>query len=277
MIIINYPQNRNSKSIRKSYVGEQIGYLKVLKYIERIENEKEIREYECHCDACNSEVIMSHNSLRIAKSHMIAEHKCPSCGCRKSIGVKLWNNANAKDLLGMTFGNLTVIEKADVMLVGTDNKKRQFWKCRCNCGTITYVATGDLTSGNTKSCGCISSYGEESVAKYLTENNVTFQKEYSFYDLCTNKGNQLKFDFAIFNSEKQLICLIEYQGIQHYKDFGYFGKLEREETDQKKIDYCSKNNITLFHIPYDSNIQEELDKILHYIHENTVPSKQNVV
>lgn len=29
------------------------------------------------------------------------------------------------------------------------------WRCECDCGTIVPVATHNLTSGNTLSCGCL--------------------------------------------------------------------------------------------------------------------------
>ena len=29
------------------------------------------------------------------------------------------------------------------------------WRCSCECGKVTIVKTGSLTSGNTKSCGCL--------------------------------------------------------------------------------------------------------------------------
>ena len=271
---MNYPKNRNSKSRRKNYAGEQIGYIDVLKYIERIENEKEIREYECYCNACRTNTIMSHNALMVAKSHMVAEGKMPSCGCMKSIGIKNWNGKNRKDLTGMTFGYLYVIGPAEIIYVGTKSKHRQTWKCQCVCGSIIYVTTGDLTSGNTKSCGCILSRGEAIVAEILTKNHIKYRKEYSYHDLLTSNGFPCRFDFAIQDKKKNIVCLVEYQGIQHYKDLGWFGRLEREETDQKKKDYCKANQIKLFEIPYNSNIENEVNKIIRYVHDNTVPSMQ---
>ena len=38
---------------------------------------------------------------------------------------------------------------------GLTSKRR--WKCRCECGKETEVDTGGLTSGKTKSCGCLHS------------------------------------------------------------------------------------------------------------------------
>ena len=56
-----------------------------------------------------------------------------------------------KDLTGMRFGKLTVIASAGV---GANRKTR--WICRCDCGAETVVGSAyHLTSGNTKSCGCL--------------------------------------------------------------------------------------------------------------------------
>ena len=269
---MNYPKNRNSKSRRKNYAGEKIGYIDVIEYIEREENGKEIREYKCFCNACNSTKIIPHNVLRIAKSHAKSEGKSPSCGCMKSLGVKTWNDKNRKDLTNKSFGCLKVLEAGPVITVGTQLKQRRTWKCQCVCGSIVYATTGDLISGNTKSCGCTLSSAEACIAEYLTKRSVKFYREYSFEDLCTEKGNPLRFDFAIIDEDNTVICLIEYQGDQHYKNFGPFGRLQREETDEKKRIYCSKNNLKLFEIPYDHNTEEELDLVLRYVHENTVPS-----
>ena len=53
------------------------------------------------------------------------------------------------DRLGKRYGRLLVIGLASK----TDNRKRRFWNCRCDCGT-SVVVLGDNLSGNTKSCGC---------------------------------------------------------------------------------------------------------------------------
>ena len=53
------------------------------------------------------------------------------------------------NLINEKFNRLVVIER-----FGTVNKK-VMWLCLCDCGNITKVRTNDLTSGNTKSCGCL--------------------------------------------------------------------------------------------------------------------------
>lgn len=52
----------------------------------------------------------------------------------------------AEQLEGKTFGYLEVIEY---------DKDKKKWKCECQCGNITYIATRNLKTGNTKSCGCM--------------------------------------------------------------------------------------------------------------------------
>jgi len=67
------------------------------------------------------------------------------------------------------------------------------------------------------------------------------------------KNKELRFDFAVFENNS-LLCLIEYQGEQHYQVVDIFdgetGFKQRQLNDQKKRDYCDKNNIYLLEIPY---------------------------
>jgi len=55
---------------------------------------------------------------------------------------------NRKDLTGMKFGRLTVLEYYDTTRHGVR------WECRCDCGATTIAYTSSLTTGNTSSCGC---------------------------------------------------------------------------------------------------------------------------
>ena len=59
-----------------------------------------------------------------------------------------------KDLTGIKFGKLTVIEYA-----GNENpnglRKLCKWKCLCECGNIKTVLRNNLVSGSTQGCGCV--------------------------------------------------------------------------------------------------------------------------
>ena len=55
------------------------------------------------------------------------------------------------DLTGEKFGRWTVIQKAE-----NDHNGRSQYLCRCECGTEKVLRRSSLTSGNSKSCGCLS-------------------------------------------------------------------------------------------------------------------------
>lgn len=53
------------------------------------------------------------------------------------------------DLAGRTFGRLTVLERTG------SRSGKSLWRCRCSCGTETVVLSTYLTTGDTRSCGCL--------------------------------------------------------------------------------------------------------------------------
>ena len=57
-----------------------------------------------------------------------------------------------RDLSGQRFERLTAVRR-DPERYGP--YRRTAWVCRCECGTIVSVKTADLTTGNTRSCGCL--------------------------------------------------------------------------------------------------------------------------
>jgi hypothetical protein len=190
----------------------------------------------------------------VPSGHLISGHTT-SCGCAQY---------QYEDLTGKKFGLLTVIKR--------DADK---WLCKCECGNITRVYTGHLNAGSVISCGCKgSSSGELEVESCLKEANVRYAKEWSFDNLLSENSVPLRFDFALFN-EHGLLALIEYQGLQHYVDTGWFGKQQREVTDALKKEYCQQNNIKLFEIRYDENIEEACNTIFSHLgllQDNSVPS-----
>lgn len=55
-----------------------------------------------------------------------------------------------KDLTGMKFGRLTVIERAE-----NDKLGKARWLCKCDCGNETVVGGAFLRLGQSTSCGCL--------------------------------------------------------------------------------------------------------------------------
>lgn len=170
-----------------------------------------------------------------------------SCGCFRK---EQTSQRRLDDLTERTFGKLIVIER-------DFSKKGHFvyWLCKCECGNIISVRGNDLKNSKTNSCGCLFSQGELKIEKLLKEMNVDYKKQYTFSDLKGKdiNGRPLRFDFAIFKNNI-LFCLIEYQGELHYNSYEHFGRqekfLKQKSYDNKKKEYCMKNNIKLIEIPF---------------------------
>jgi hypothetical protein len=105
---------------------------------------------------------------------------------------------------------------------------------------------------------CNESKGEKKINKFLTENNIVFERQKKFED-CKNIFC-LPFDFYI----PSLRICIEFDGIQHYKALSYFGGEEAFKktkiNDNIKNDYCENNYIDLIRIRYEQI--EDIEYIL---------------
>lgn len=67
-----------------------------------------------------------------------------SCGCIR-------RQTSRMNLIGQTFGKLTVIEES-----GRGKRNETLWKCSCECGgTISDAVTSELNRGSRTHCGCV--------------------------------------------------------------------------------------------------------------------------
>lgn len=225
-------------------------------------------KWRCLCD-CGNEAIVIGSNLRNGHTQ-----SCNHCGKdiiqNKKYGATHNRRGNRTqqnyvDLTGQRFGKLVAVEPTDKRSGGS-----VVWKCVCDCGSEHEVSSNCLRQGYVVSCGCIVSKGENAVAQILQNNNIKFKQQYSRDD-CRRQSTDAKFrfDFAIFDDSDNLLCVIEYNGSQHYKysGSGWDTKenfLETVARDQEKEELCKQLNIPLYVIRYDQNIEEELDKILTY-------------
>lgn len=225
----------------KNLIGQKFGRLTV---IERHGSDKNNKAtWDCLCD-CGKQVVIRGSDL--------ISGKIKSCGCLKT-------ELLSENLTGKTFGRLTVICPTEQRISGNIA-----WQCKCECGNICIVSTNHLITGNTQSCGCLSSKGEQIIAEYLQEQKISYATQYTFSDLLGKKECPLRFDFAIFFNNT-LIGLVEYQGMQHY--YNTYGLSDEEwvyslERDNKKREYCKQNNISLLEIKYNENCLEKLGEWL---------------
>lgn len=197
--------------------------------------------------------------------------KCQNCGTVKSVlGVNLKNGTSTscgcrkynKSLTGQRIGHWHVGEKSTRLRPNGHYCTNYF--CTCDCGTQRYVDESRLLSGKSLSCGCVKSLANEYIARLLISLKVNFATEYKYEDLRGPGNGLLRFDFALLDKYDNVICLIEYQGKQHYIDTD-FGRQQREITDEQKKNYCKNNNINLYEIKYDEDITEKINLILTHI------------
>ena len=78
------------------------------------------------------------------------------------------HNHNFKDLTGQTFHRLLVIK-----YVGANKNGNSRWLCYCECGNYIVTLTQRLTSGASKSCGCLQ---KEKACKTLEEHFESYNK-----------------------------------------------------------------------------------------------------
>ena len=218
-------------------IGNRYGHLVVLNESEDYISPKgyHLKQWECLCD-CGNRVL-------VTTSHLTSGHST-SCGCGLSRKPR-----SAKNIIGKKFGKLTVIKRLENRQVGKNSRVN--WLCRCDCGKYTEVLGILLTNGRVKSCGCsVLSYSEQYMLEYLSSKQLNYVSQYFFKDLIGVRGGVLKFDYAVFDKNNNLLCLIELDGEQHYKPVKYFGGIEAfnrlQIHDERKVKWCEKYNIPLF-------------------------------
>ena len=112
----------HGKNKKVDLTGQMFGYWRVLKF-------KGNRMWECECTACGTVRDVAYSNLVNGLSK--------SCGCVNRV---------KDDIIGKTFGELTVLEKT------ADTK----YLCQCSCGRLVEIYRSNLLreSGASRSCGC---------------------------------------------------------------------------------------------------------------------------
>jgi len=157
-------------------VGHRFGKLLVISESKRPENRKSYLTYWlCRCD-CGKEIIVSRETLKAGYNS-----SCGSPRCLSKI-----------DMMGKTFGRLTVIDFADKPK-GV-NKRGTYWLCQCRCGNKKIIEGYSLRSGATQSCGCYAREIARSM-KVLPVGEASFNKLYRGY-INNAKARDYFFDFT---------------------------------------------------------------------------------
>ena len=182
-------------------------------------------------------------------------------GCPNCIGMAKKNtNTFINEIQNMYNGRYVILGEYISALKGIETMCTK-------CGRIWHPRPNGLLTREA-GCGiCTASLGEKAVRSYLKERNIEHIEQYIFPD-CKNV-RPLRFDFAIFNNEGAMMCLVEYDGKQHFLK-NASGRYSEEEIkkiairDGIKNEYCKNKELELLRIPYFEfdNIDEILDGFL---------------
>ena len=148
----------NNPGHRKDLTGQRFGMLTVLG-IDHID-EKHVVFWKCKCDCGN-------DSVPVRTSQLTMNHT-KSCGCLRHAPHK------TVDYTGMKFGLLTAIER----LPNFTGSGRTYYLCRCDCGKTKPIDGANLSSGHTKTCGCINKKSVFDAALHLSKSKDAVYQVY---------------------------------------------------------------------------------------------------
>lgn len=188
--------------------------------------------------------------IAITPNNFLRGARCVHC-----FGNSMKDTATFKDEVAVNFPDYEVIGEYQ----GNKTPIQMFHK---PCGTAWKVTPNNLLRGY--GCPtCASSKGEKGVRDYLTRNGYIFSEQHTFPDFRFIK--ELPFDFAVFNDDQSLLCLIEFDGEFHFKParFKRHDNVARfkvgKQRDLIKDQYCLLHGIPLIRIPfYQSEYLESL-------------------
>lgn len=162
-----------------------------------------------------------------------------------------WCKYNNKEYLIKEWNN-----ESSINTYSPFSNRKVNWEC-ADCGH-TWSATPRVRARQGCDCPkCASSKGEKRISLFLDNKKIKYKQEYTFDD-CINIC-KLRFDFAVFNNDNNLICLIEYDGEAHDNPISFGCKDEKKvlknfkntkKRDKIKDNYCKKNKIPLIRIHY---------------------------
>lgn len=134
-----------------------------------------------------------------------------------------------KDLSGMKFGRLTA---KNLLPHRKPPRKERVWACVCECGSAVHATTGSLTSGNTKSCGCLNLDSiRERNTRHSDYRSLTYNSWAGMVERCTNPNHK---SFWKYGEKGVKVC-------ERWRDYRLFmedmGPRPSKEHSIDRIDY----------------------------------------
>lgn len=145
------------------------------------------------------------------------------------------------DLKGLRFGRLIALESFSEF-DSSGKRYRTKWRCRCDCGTIVNVATDKLSSGHTKSCGCLRSDVSRQTA---TTHGKTNHKLYTTWESMKSRCYKpLNDNYKYYGGRGIEVCLEWREDFSKFYEWamsnGWDSELTLDRIDVNG-DYCPEN------------------------------------
>ena len=97
-----------------------------------------------------------------------------------------------KNIIGERFGRLTILEYSY-----TNKHKKRVYTCLCDCGNVKNIVYNSLSSGLTKSCGCLKKEKSQATGlknkdsgKHNMSNTSTYRSYVDMKNRCYNKHSK---------------------------------------------------------------------------------------
>ena len=202
---------------------------------------------------CRCLANFEHHTWSAYPTNLLRNHGCPECALI----------AQGENKKKTTLNNyLRIFSEYQVELI-EDYKgtyEPVLFKC-LKCGNV-FPASPHKISQNSKGCPICNgnSPGEKIIYKFLTSNNIVFEKEKTFVDFKSDEDSCYRYDFFLPSYN----LLLEFNGIQHKQPMGgYFNGLEgykeQVQHDMIKKEYALNHGYNYFEIwYYDKNNIERI-------------------
>lgn len=137
-----------------------------------------------------------------------------------------------KDITGQRFGRLTAIKRIE-------GKNPTYWLCECDCGNRKEIQLNNLTTGNSKSCGCLSK--EHHVIKHNASNTRLYNIYLAIKNRCLLKSCS---NYKRYGGRGIKVCQEWIDNFENFREWsisnGYNDQLSIDRIDNNG-NYCPEN------------------------------------
>lgn len=123
---------------------------------------------------------------------------------------------DAKNLIGLRFGKLTVLKRCE------SRNRRSMWLCKCDCGNEVELSRNHLSTGNTKSCGCLRKDAIRKAIAASTKHNGRHTRLYSVWITMKQRCyNNNATDYENYGGRGIVVCETWRDSFEEFKMWAY--------------------------------------------------------